>query len=379
MRKEQQSHRAEKSTKPAEKTNGVKPIFISQEELAERKKQAEAQIQTLFSRLFAQQDLTKALLIDEADIPQSKLPSVPHQKVYPFVIPAPSEFFGKKTSRPDFKTLYTTLLYKTRMALNNKKCFRHEDIKRSIIVPTLCKDNILYCKEGELLHQISLDGNNPRFVTHNLLTKKDSFLCEDKMSEILASWLEEDKAYDLYNKLVPLYKNYTKGTIQPLNTKTLPTIQQAYVLNVYRTGYEAQFNITNNVYDENFMMPPTLCDSKAIISKAGDRYYKIDFNDEVIRFEKLIQGTRYLMSSTEANLFINKIAQRELFGTKTGHFCAWLKSHYNKEIAPLCQEDNLVSATALDEKTAQRKKLESDNGFRTIQEMIKNINQRINY
>lgn len=368
MRKENQSHRNENKPQEPNKPN---PSIISQEELNYRKKTAIAQIHETIKHAFANEDLSTSLLIAESDIPAARLPQIPDRKIHPFILPGNDLFFGEKRTRPDFQTLYKTVLYKTRMELNNQYCRHHEDIKKSIILPTLCKDNILYCKEGELLHQISLDEKNPRFVTRNILTKKTEVLCEDKMSEILLFWLEEEKAYEIYNKLKPLHQSYTQDKIKPFKLITLPDVQQAYVLNAYRTGFEYQFRMSSKIFDENFLIPTTLCDSKKIISKAGDRYYKIDFNDSIVRFEKRIHGKSYLMSSSEMNSFLNNVYQAELFGTQTGKICAWLKTYYAKEIAPLCQDMSLIPANEVDKRKEHRKKINLDKNFRFITELYK--------
>lgn len=368
MKKENQSHRSENKPQEPNKPN---PCVISQEELNNRKKTAIAQIYELIKFTFANEDLSTSLLIAETDIPKAHLPPIPERQVHSFIIPECDSFFGEKHTRPDFATLYKTIIYKTRTALNNKKCYLHEDIKKSIIVPTLCKDNILYCKEGELLHQISLDEKNPRFVTRNILTKKDEVLCEDKMSEILSSWLEEEQSYELYNKLKPLHQDYTQDKIKSFTLPTLPDIQQAYILNAYKAEYEYKFQISSKNFDENFLIPPTLCDSKKIISKAGNRYYKIDFNNSIIRFEKRIHGKSYLMTSPEMNSFLHNVYKFGLFGPKTGKVCAWLKTYYAKEIAPLCQDIALVSANEVDKREQDRKKINSDKSFNFITEFYK--------
>ncbi len=258
--------------------------------------------ETLCKLLFPPKE--KRLLTPET-YPEQPLPVFPED-----MCPLPTnDFFAPVDCLPDFQTLYATLIYNARRELGLRKFPNNEDILYFDIAPILCNDNILICKKDNLLYQISLNAETPRFVVRDLIARTDSRMVWKDVKTVLTDWLNDDEQVkNLMTALTPLYAQYQQaGVIEPLRNVP-PSFEQLYARCAAEVSYLKSINAYSATQEVNdFSILPTRCAGDTIWTKIGRSFYKISIA-EPTRFERHTGMGTYLMTRPEFEK-VMKLAQ----------------------------------------------------------------------
>ncbi len=291
----------------------------------------ESAAEKLKTLLFPKRDIQAVTL---AIYPVAVLPSVPEGMV---ALPQNSEFFPPVNVLPDFETMYKTRIYQARLEIGGRHFPHQEDVLSFDISPILCNNHILFAKKNNLLYQVSLDTENPRFVIRDLVTQKEYLMPLSKVPAILDEWLQDaQKAAELTAILSPLHAQYiAQGEIKPFK-RVQPSFQQVFNLYATRTAYlEAEGALPKTSAKNYFHIPTTRCADNTLYAKSGCLYYKIQVAEPMV-FERFNGTETCLMTEPELEAMLKSALKTNAFPKKTEmQIVTLLRQSYKETIEPI--------------------------------------------
>lgn len=326
--------------KNSEKSKDELFLNIDSMNLEEKKKYQRGQdaLNMLLETLSSTENKKPNIIVNKNDVLPYMLPQLPDN--YDFTKEA-DQFFPQKMKLPDFQYVLKISFILNKIIQNNYST-PLQNLKSLEIAPVLCKDNILYDLYNAKTRQVSLDLNQPCFMSVDLIKKTARKLPWEEVEDVIKNAIaNSNKAEAALEKLSEVYET-APNSVPP--QKTLPNVREVYTHAALRAYYKTK--IQKDKYfpsEENVCVLPVLCESNCIFSKQGTNYYQISLEKDNIGYHRLTQDQHYLMTENELHTTLYNLKLNHITLEQENDIKALLRITYKNDILPFFEKDTQLS------------------------------------